>query len=90
LKELEVLINKERIDLLLADSNKSDKKVYLFIQNLRCINKNLLIVLLDVRKSFGSETKENIGTYVDEILLKPVDANQMLEVIDELFASNPK
>jgi DNA-binding NtrC family response regulator len=89
LEELEVLIRKERIDLLLADSNKSDERVYIFIQNLKDIYINLLIVLLDVRKSFGLKTEENIRTYVDEILLKPVNANQMLDVIDELFASNP-
>lgn len=85
LEELEVLIRKERIDLLLTDSNKSDERVYILIQNLKDIYKNLFIVLLDVRKSFGSETKENIHKYVDEILFKPVDANQMLEVISSLL-----
>lgn len=90
LEELEVLIRKERIDLLLADSNKSDERVYILIQNLKDIYINLLIVLVDVYKSFGTETKENIHTYVDEILFKPVDANQMLNIINELLATKGK
>ncbi len=88
LEELNALINNERIDLLLADSNKSDQQVYYFILNLKNQYKNLLIVLVDIYKSFGTETKENIHTYVDEILLKPVEAIQMLDVIDQLFVSN--
>jgi DNA-binding NtrC family response regulator len=87
IEELQMKMSKERVDLLLTDSTKSDKDIFLVVKNIKSTYPHLYIVLLYVYKYSDREQEKQFRQYVDAILYKPVDASKMMDIMDDLLAS---
>ena len=87
IEELQMKMSKERIDLLLTDSTKSDKDIFLVVKNIKSTYPHLFIVLLYVYKYSDGEQEKQFRQYVDAILYKPVDAPKMMDIMDDLLTS---
>jgi DNA-binding NtrC family response regulator len=90
IEELQMKMSKEKVDLLLTDSTKSDKDIFLVVKNIKSTYPHLFIVLLYVYKYSDVEQEKQFRQYVDAILYKPVDASKLMDIMDDLLTSKNK
>jgi DNA-binding NtrC family response regulator len=90
IEELLVILSKEKFDLLLTDSTKSDKDIFPAIKNIKSTYPHLYIVLLYVYKSSDGEQEKQFRQCVDAILYKPVDASKMMDIMNDLLGQRNK
>jgi DNA-binding NtrC family response regulator len=90
IEELQIKVTQEQVDLLLTDSTKWDKDIFLVVKNIKSAYPQLFIVLLYVYQYSDSEQEKQFRKYVDAILYKPVDASKMMDIMDDLLGSRKK
>lgn len=88
--ELLQIIKEKKINLVIADSFVSDGTVYPFIHTARVQYPNLHIVLLYVYKFSNIDLEKKYRQHVDVLFYKPVDINQLTNVINGLLEEKIK
>lgn len=88
--ELLQTIREKNINLVIADSPVSDGTVYPFIQTARVQYPNLFIVLLYVYKFSNIDLEKKYRQHVDALFYKPVDINQLTNIINSLLEEKIK
>ncbi len=83
--ELLKIINEKNINLVIADSPVSDGSVYPSIRDARVQYPDLFIVLLYVYKFSNIDLEKKYRQHVDALFYKPVDINQLTNVINALL-----
>lgn len=85
INELLKFIEEKTINLLIVDSPVSDGTVYPSIRDARVQYPNLFIVLLYVYKFSNIDLEKKYRQYVDALFYKPVDINQLTNIINSLL-----
>ncbi len=83
--ELLKIIKEKNIHLLIADSPVSDETVFSSIRDARLQHPNLFIVLLYVYRFSNIDLERIYRQYVDVLFYKPVDINQLTNVVNALL-----
>lgn len=85
INELLKFIEEKNINLLIVDSPVSDGTVYPSIRDARVQYPKLFIVLLYVYKFSNIDLEKKYRQYVDALFYKPVDINQLTNIINSLL-----
>ncbi|MDI6803960.1 MAG: hypothetical protein QME58_08965 [Bacteroidota bacterium] len=88
--ELLKIINDKNINLVIADSPVSDGTVYPSIRDARVQYPDLFIVLLYVYKFSNIDLEKKYRQHVDALFYKPVNINQLTNVINALLEEKIK